>query len=91
MSQHTTTRSSHSASSPDSDLHALANRFHHFADHRAGTYAPLYAHLARGIATSPRLLRLAATSREGQSQPDLLLAAVHNLLMQAPQDPLAAY
>ncbi|MGH3155385.1 MAG: DUF2332 domain-containing protein [Streptosporangiaceae bacterium] len=65
--------------------------FRHFARHRCGRYAPLYARLGTAIAADPALLTLAACAPPGQSPPDLLLAAVHYLLARCPGDPLARH
>lgn len=65
--------------------------FTRFATERCGDYAPLYAHLGRQIAHDPELLAIAAHASPGQSQPDLMLAAVHYLLARHPGSPLAGY
>jgi hypothetical protein len=69
----------------------LAIAFTRFAADRCGSYAPLYAHLASRIAGDRELLAIAAHARPGQSQPDLMLAAVHYLLARQPRSPLARY
>lgn len=69
----------------------LAATFTRFAAGRCGDYAPLYARLASGIAGDPELLALAAHASPGQSQPDLMLAAVHYLLAREPGSPLARH
>jgi hypothetical protein len=69
----------------------LAAVFTRFAADRCGRYAPLYAHLASRIAGDRELLAIAAHARSGQSQPDLMLAAVHYLLARQPGSPLARY
>ena len=66
---------------PNAQLETLAQRFVRFADQECGAYAPLYDRLARGIASDPELLTLAAHARRGQQAPLLLLAAVHSLLL----------
>jgi hypothetical protein len=66
---------------PDMQLEALARCFVRFADHECGEYAPFYDQLARGIARDPELLTIAACTRSGQQAPNLLLAAVHYLLL----------
>jgi hypothetical protein len=66
--------------------------FTRFATDRCGDYAPLYAHLGSQIARDPELLAIAAHASPGQSQPDLMLAAVHYLLAaRHPGSPLAWY
>jgi hypothetical protein len=69
----------------------LAAVFRHFATRRCGSYAPLYARLAGGIASEPALLAIAARAAPGQSPPDLLLAAAHCLLAGEPEHPLARF
>ena len=76
---------------PDSSIEALAQRFVRFADQECGDYAPFYAHLARGIAHDPELLTIAAHTRPGQQAPNLLLAAVHDLLLRGADHALAAF
>lgn len=53
--------------------------------------SPLYAHLAEGIGGDPALRALAARAREGQPHPNMLLAAVHFLLLRGAAHPLAQY
>lgn len=43
--------------------------------------SPLYGHLARGIANDPELVELVCDPPEGQPAPQLLLGAVHYLLL----------
>lgn len=73
--------------SPDLNPAALAQHaeaFRGFAAHRAGPYAPFSAALARGVADQPTLLGVAATAQPGQSRVDLLLAALHLLVLKLP-------
>lgn len=65
----------------ESSIPALAAAFTGFAEHRAGSYAPFTAALARRIAAEPTLLAAAAAARPGQSRPDLLLACLHSLAL----------
>jgi hypothetical protein len=76
---------------PDMQLEALARRFVRFADQECGDYAPFYDRLARGIAGDPELLTIAACSRSGQQAPNLLLAAVHYLLLCGADHALGAF
>jgi len=76
---------------PNPPLEALARRFVRFADQECGDYAPFYARLARGIAHDPELLAIAAHTRSGQQAPNLLLAAVHELLLRGSDHALAAF
>jgi hypothetical protein len=76
---------------PDPALEALAQRFVRFADQECGDYAPFYAQLARGIAHDPELLAIAAHTRSGQQAPNLLLAAVHDLLLRGSDHALGPF
>jgi hypothetical protein len=69
----------------------IAEAFEHFARHRTGRYAPLYSHLAAQVAKDEALLAIAAHAPAGQSVTDLMLAAVHYLLAEAPGHELAAF
>jgi hypothetical protein len=69
----------------------LSAAFTRFAAERCGGYAPLYRHLGSQVADDTALLAIAAHARPGQSQPDLMLAAVHYLLARQPGSPLARY
>jgi hypothetical protein len=62
-----------------------------FADQECGDYAPFYDQLARGIARDPDLLTIAACTRNGQQAPNLLLAAVHYLLLRGADHALGAF
>jgi hypothetical protein len=76
---------------PDAPLEALAQRFMRFAEQECGDYAPFYAHLTRCIAHDAELLAIAAHTRSGQQAPNLLLAAVHDLLLRGADHALAAF
>ncbi|MHA1152715.1 MAG: DUF2332 domain-containing protein [Alphaproteobacteria bacterium] len=70
----------------------LADVFHLFAERECRGVSPLYEVLARGVAADPRLLALAARARPGQPPPNMLLAAVHALLLKGVRDaPLARF
>lgn len=69
---------------------AVADHFRRFADHQCGD-AGLYRTLALGIAGDRALLELAAHCRPGQPPPNLLLGAVHHLLLRGARHGLAAY
>ena len=75
----------------EAQLEALAQRFVRFADQECRGYAPLYDRLARGIASDPELLTIAAHTRSGQQAPLLLLAAVHYLLLCGADHALGAF
>lgn len=53
--------------------------------------APLYAAIADKVADDDEMLALAANVRDGQPPPNLLFAAVHYLLLQGVQHPLANF
>jgi hypothetical protein len=72
------------------ELDALAQRFERFA-RRECHVSPLYERLSFGIAQDPELLGIAAHAQSGQPVPNLFLAAVHFLLLQDRQHPLAAF
>jgi hypothetical protein len=76
---------------PDAHLAALAQRFVRFADQECSGYALLYDRLARGIAGDLDLLTIAAHTRSGQQAPNLLLAAVHYLLLEGADHALGAF
>ncbi|WP_255170309.1 DUF2332 domain-containing protein [Natrononativus amylolyticus] len=53
--------------------------------------SPLYARLSQAAADDERLLELAAAAPMGQPEPELLLAAVHALLLEGQDHPLAGF
>jgi hypothetical protein len=71
-------------------LDTLAERYARFAAECEGI-SPLYAFLSAKIAQDRELLTLALACRPGQPPGNLLLGAVHFLLLQQPDHPLAAY
>lgn len=73
------------------DSGALADRFRTFATREAEDQSPLYAALSRKIADTPDLLALADLARPGQPRPNMLFAAVHKLLLEGRDDPLAGF
>ncbi|MCI0548318.1 MAG: DUF2332 domain-containing protein [Candidatus Rokubacteria bacterium] len=75
----------------DAERAALARRFHRFAEAECRGSSPLYEHLAAAIAADPELLALAASAAPGQPVPNLLLGAVHFLLAQDRDAPLARF
>jgi hypothetical protein len=72
------------------DESALARQFAAF-EATAHTRAPLYAALAAGIARDRSLSGLLASAPPTQRMPVLLLAAVHDLLLEDPDHELAAW
>lgn len=71
------------------DPSRLARWFRGFGTDAVGDDSPLYARLCEVAAESPELLALAARSAE--ATPMVFLAAVHDELLRAPDDELAAY
>ena len=71
------------------DLSALARRFSVGSREFAG--CPPYTELCEVISRDERLLEIAAACREGQQPTNLLLGAVHYLLLTDPSQPLARW
>lgn len=69
----------------------LAATFRLFAQREATPTSPLYAALARAVADDPVLLALSDRARPGQPRPNMLLAAVHALLLAGEGPELAAH
>lgn len=69
---------------------ATPEHFHRFGE-IAGRTSPLYGVLSHSIADDPELLALAAYARPGQPGANMILGAVHYLLLKGLSDPLAAY
>ena len=69
----------------------LSKRFQNFAEIECRGSSLLYETLSLKIAADEELLRLAAHIPAGQPAPNLLFAAVHDLLLQDPLYPLANY
>ncbi len=72
------------------DLEVLSRRFHRFATLETGGSSPLYERLCLGISQDADVLALAAQARS-QPVPNILLAAVHYLLLKGARHSLAAY
>lgn len=73
------------------DLDALADRFRRFATTEVEETSPLYHALALAVAGDRDLLRLAAAVQPGQPPANMLLGAVHLLLLRTPDHELAAF
>lgn len=73
------------------DINVLSERFRIFAERECKDSSSLYEHLAGNIANDLDLLKLAAHSKPGQPVPNLLLGAVHYLLLSGVEHELAAY
>jgi hypothetical protein len=71
-------------------LDLLAGEFRRFAEVECGD-SPLYRRLASAVAEDPELLELAADTAESQPAPNLLFAAVHFLLLEGTEHPLAEF
>ncbi len=69
----------------------IAAAFRRFADRECHGIAPLYQVLAAAVAEDESVLSLAAEARAGQPIPNMLLAAVHYLLLADADDPLARH
>jgi hypothetical protein len=69
----------------------LSQSFLSFAATQCVGYSPLYERLSLGIAQDDSLLELVRSAPPSQQRPTLLFAAVHELLVQERQHPLAKY
>jgi hypothetical protein len=67
----------------------LSQSWRHFAESECGTYSPLYAAICHSVAEDPELLALAAAAPPSGQQPNVLLAAVHYLVLSGIAHPLA--
>jgi hypothetical protein len=72
-------------------LHELSGKFRRFGELEARPTSPLCAAVCAGIADRPDVLALLLDAQPGQRRPNLLLGAVHDLLLAGARDPLAAY
>ena len=72
----------------DGQAHELQRQFVRFAT-VAERSSPLYGTICRAVAGDPELLALAACAPPAQRRPNLLLAAVHYLLLEGAEHPLA--
>jgi hypothetical protein len=62
-----------------------------FSEDAGRTGSPLYSRLAAGIGGDDALKALAARARKGQPQPNLILGAVHYLLLRGADHPLKRF
>lgn len=69
----------------------LSNRFMAFAEKECRGSSALYEHLSRKIAGDAELLELSSHARKGQPVPNLLLGAVHYLLLKGVDHPLRGF
>ncbi len=72
-------------------LFELAFKFRAFAEREVVATSPLYAAICRAVADRPDVLSLLLGATGGQRRPNLLLAAVHYLLLQGGDGELARY
>lgn len=68
-----------------------ADYFRFFASESLRGGSPLYQRLSLGMADDPDIQRLAAKRKKGQPRANLILAAVHYLLLNGSRDELAEY
>lgn len=73
------------------EISALAARFRRFAEQECRGSSPLYEQLSLGIADDGELLSWCRVAGEGQPVPNLLLGAVHFLLLRGSRHPLREY
>src|SRR5690606_26651884 len=73
------------------DLDELAARFRRFATTEVEETSPLYQALTLAVAGDRYLLRLAAAVQPGQPPANMLLGAVHLLLLRTPDHEPAAF
>jgi hypothetical protein len=75
---------------PDEELASLRSRFAWFADEARGS-SPLYAHLSHAISEDIEVASVLAAAPRRQRRPNLLFAAVHDVLLSGVAHRLAAY
>jgi hypothetical protein len=73
------------------DLDYTRERFLAFAETECKGNSDLYYKLSLQIANDPKLLEIAANTREGQPTPNIFFAAVHYLLLKNRNEQLAKY
>ena len=67
----------------------LSQIWRDFGANECGAYSPLYAAICRSVADDPDLLALTAAAPPAGQQPNVLLAAVHYLVLSGLAHPLA--
>jgi hypothetical protein len=75
---------------PQEELTSLRSRFARFAEEAQGR-SPLYAHLSRAIAEDGSLASVLDAASRAQRRPNLLFAAVHDLILAGAAHRLAVY
>jgi hypothetical protein len=73
----------------DETVARLSRAWRRFADDECGTYSPLYAAISGSVAGDHEMLGLVAAAPPSGQQPNVLLAAVHDLLLRGVAHPLA--
>lgn len=76
---------------PPDDLPDLAEQFRRFGTAAGRDGASLYQRICQGVAEDDEILGLMAGTPADQRRPNLLLAAVHYLLLAGTEDPLASH
>jgi hypothetical protein len=77
--------------STEAPADVVARRFRFFAETQCRGRSPLYEALSHAVAEDPELCALMAAAPEDQRRPALLLAVVHYLLADEPDDELARF
>jgi len=62
-------------------METLDEVWRRFAENECGTYSPLYASICRSVADDPELLELVVAAPPSGRQPNVLLAAVHDVVL----------
>ncbi|MFG6149334.1 DUF2332 domain-containing protein [Halobacillus sp. B23F22_1] len=73
------------------DFHRIAEKFSNFAVYECNGSSELYMKLSLQISNDKDVLKLCHSAREGQPIPNLLLGAVHYLLLKGVNHPLKEY
>ena len=68
----------------------LADIWTYFAETECGEYSPLYCRISQVVATNDEVLQLVREAPPRGHQPNVLLGAVHLLLLGGLEHPLAA-
>jgi hypothetical protein len=79
----------HEAAAAGEPEERLSQTWRDFGATECGAYSPLYAAICRSVADDPGLLALAAAAPPAGQQPNVLLAAVHYLVLSGLAHPLA--
>jgi tRNA threonylcarbamoyl adenosine modification protein (Sua5/YciO/YrdC/YwlC family) len=75
----------------DAMVHEQSFKFRSFAEHEARGISPLYEAVCAAVAEREDVLELMLGAQRGQRRPNLLLAAIQDLLLRGVEHPLAAY